>query len=110
MEFCELGDLSYFIKKRDTLSRHDTTKDMIRKYPNPAAGGLNEVIVRHFLKQLASALEFLRKGNFIHRDVKPQNLLLNPLFSMARSSPKSWKKQVIRSRSRLTLESKPCLF
>lgn len=78
MEFCELGDLSYFIKKRDTLSRHDTTRDMIRKYPNPAAGGLNEVIVRHFLKQLASALEFLRKGNFIHRDVKPQNLLLDP--------------------------------
>ena len=78
MEFCELGDLSYFIKKRDTLSRHDTTKDMIRKYPNPAAGGLNEIIVRHFLKQLASALAFLRKGNFIHRDVKPQNLLLNP--------------------------------
>ena len=78
MEFCELGDLSYFIKKRDTLSRHDTTKDMIRKYPNPSAGGLNEVIVRHFLKQLSSALRFLREGNFIHRDVKPQNLLLNP--------------------------------
>ena len=78
MEFCELGDLSYFIKKRDTLSRHDTTKDMIRKYPNPPVGGLNEVITRHFLKQLASALEFLREGNFIHRDVKPQNLLLEP--------------------------------
>ena len=78
MEFCELGDLSYFIKKRDTLSRHDTTVDMIRKYPNPAAGGLNEVVVRHFLKQLASALEFLRVRNFIHRDVKPQNLLLDP--------------------------------
>ena len=78
MEFCELGDLSYFIKKRDTLSRHDTTADMIRKYPNPAIGGLNEVIVRHFLKQLASALEFLRAKNFIHRDVKPQNLLLDP--------------------------------
>ena len=89
MEFCELGDLSYFIKKRDTLSRHDTTKDMISKYPNPAAGGLNEVIVRHFLKQLASALEFLRKGNFIHRDVKPQNLLLDPspLF-YAKTKPK----------------------
>lgn len=78
MEFCELGDLSYFIKKRDTLSRHDTTADMMRKYPNPAAGGLNEVVVRHFLKQLASALEFLRVKNFIHRDVKPQNLLLDP--------------------------------
>ncbi|KAL8773202.1 MAG: hypothetical protein Q9209_001878 [Squamulea sp. 1 TL-2023] len=78
MEFCQLGDLSYFIKKRDTLSRHEATADMIRKYPNPPAGGLNEVVVRHFLKQLASALEFLREGNFIHRDIKPQNLLLDP--------------------------------
>lgn len=90
MEFCELGDLSYFIKKRDTLSRHDTTADMIRKYPNPAAGGLNEVIVRHFLKQLASALEFLRAKNFIHRDVKPQNLLLDPSpLYYARAKPES---------------------
>ncbi|MCJ1465992.1 Serine/threonine-protein kinase [Pseudocyphellaria aurata] len=78
MEFCELGDLSYFIKKRDTLSAHEATRDLIEKYPNPVAGGLNEVIVRHFLKQLASALEFLRTRNYIHRDVKPQNLLLDP--------------------------------
>ncbi|KAL8709083.1 MAG: hypothetical protein Q9220_006104 [cf. Caloplaca sp. 1 TL-2023] len=87
MEFCQLGDLSYFIKKRDTLARHEATADMIRKYPNPPAGGLNEVVVRHFLKQLASALEFLREGNFIHRDVKPQNLLLDPsplFFSKAK--------------------------
>lgn len=78
MEFCELGDLSYFIKKRDTLSRHEATRDMVERYPNPLAGGLNEVVVRHFLKQLASALEFLRDNNYIHRDVKPQNLLLDP--------------------------------
>jgi len=88
MEFCQLGDLSYFIKKRDTLGKHASTADMIRKYPNPQGGGLNEVVVRHFLKQLASALEFLRARNFIHRDVKPQNLLLNPspLF-YARTQP-----------------------
>ncbi|KZF24778.1 Serine/threonine-protein kinase atg1 [Xylona heveae TC161] len=78
MEFCQLGDLSYFIKKRDKLSGHAATAEMIKKYPNPPGGGLNEVVVRHFLKQLASALEFLRARNFIHRDVKPQNLLLNP--------------------------------
>jgi serine/threonine-protein kinase ULK/ATG1 len=78
MEFCALGDLSYFIRKRDSLGNHDATRDMILKYSNPRDGGLNEVIVRHFLKQLASALEFLRDRNLIHRDLKPQNLLLNP--------------------------------
>ncbi len=78
MEYCSLGDLSYFIKKRDKLADNPALRDMVRKYPMPPAGGLNEVIVRHFLKQLASAMEFLRERNFIHRDVKPQNLLLLP--------------------------------
>lgn len=78
MEFCELGDLSGFIKKRTDLVNHPQTQRMIEKYPNPSIGGLNEVIVRHFAKQMASALEFLRSKNYIHRDLKPQNLLLNP--------------------------------
>ncbi|KAF1971470.1 MAP/microtubule affinity-regulating kinase 4 [Bimuria novae-zelandiae CBS 107.79] len=78
MEFCELGDLSSFIKKRADLVNHPSTQRMIEKYSNPEVGGLNEVIVRHFAKQTASALEFLRSKNYIHRDLKPQNLLLNP--------------------------------
>lgn len=78
MEYCELGDLSLFIKKRDKLLTHPATHDLVRKYPNSPNSGLNEVVIRHFLKQLASALQFLREGNFVHRDVKPQNLLLLP--------------------------------
>ncbi len=78
MEFCELGDLSMFIKKREKLITDPATHDMARKYPSGPNTGLNEVITRHFLKQLASALKFLREGNFVHRDVKPQNLLLLP--------------------------------
>jgi serine/threonine-protein kinase ULK2 len=78
MEFCQLGDLSYFIKKRERLATNIATADMARKYPNPAAGGLHEVVARHFLKQIASALESLRALNLIHRDVKPQNLLISP--------------------------------
>jgi serine/threonine-protein kinase ULK/ATG1 len=78
MEFCELGDLSAFIKKRADLENHPQTQRMIEKYPNPKVGGLHEVVVRHFAKQMASALEFLRSKNYIHRDLKPQNLLLNP--------------------------------
>ncbi|RPA85334.1 Pkinase-domain-containing protein, partial [Ascobolus immersus RN42] len=62
MDYCSLGDLSQFIKRRD----------------NVPGGGLNEVVARHFIQQLASALKFLHTKNLIHRDVKPQNLLLDP--------------------------------
>ncbi|KAG0352791.1 Serine/threonine-protein kinase, partial [Gamsiella multidivaricata] len=69
MEYCSQGDLSQYIKRKG---------DGPPSLPSPPGGGLNEVVVRHFLKQLASALEFLRSRNLIHRDLKPQNLLLHP--------------------------------
>lgn len=85
MEYCALGDLSLFISRRGSLGEHRYTRDMIAKYPNPPGGALNEVIVRHFLKQLASSLKFLRDRNLIHRDIKPQNLLLCPSPASFRS-------------------------
>ena len=78
MEYCELGDLSMFIKKRDKLGTNPATHEMARKYPATPNGGLHEVVTRHFLQQLGSALKFLRASNYVHRDVKPQNLLLLP--------------------------------
>ncbi|KAJ2994742.1 hypothetical protein NUW58_g1471 [Xylaria curta] len=89
MEYCELGDLSLFIKKRDKLITHPATCDLARKYPSVPGSGLNEVVIRHFLKQLASALQFLREGNFIHRDIKPQNLLLLPSVTYRESNQES---------------------
>ncbi|KAI0408704.1 Serine/threonine-protein kinase ATG1 [Xylaria palmicola] len=89
MEYCELGDLSLFIKKRDKLITHPATCDLARKYPSVPGSGLNEVVIRHFLKQLASALQFLREGNFVHRDIKPQNLLLLPSVTYRESNRES---------------------
>ncbi|KAI7870051.1 kinase-like domain-containing protein [Spinellus fusiger] len=65
MEYCSVGDLSQYIRR-------------IRgnKAVRGPAGGLPEPIVRCFLKQLASALQFLRSQDLVHRDIKPQNLLL----------------------------------
>lgn len=78
MDYCSLGDLSSFIKKKSQLADfHPIVKTVMEKYPSPAGSdGLNEILVINFIKQLATALKFLRSQNLIHRDIKPQNLLL----------------------------------
>lgn len=78
MDYCSLGDLSYFIRKKSQLANHHpVVKSVLEKFPSPQnSNGLNETIVINFIKQLASALKFLRSQNLIHRDIKPQNLLL----------------------------------
>lgn len=80
MDYCSMGDLSYFIRKRDQLIKtHPVISSLLERYPSPEGShGLNETLVFHFLKQLSSALEFLRSKSLVHRDIKPQNLLLCP--------------------------------
>ncbi|XP_074567988.1 serine/threonine-protein kinase ATG1c-like isoform X2 [Curcuma longa] len=56
LEYCKGGDLSVFIQNH---------------------GRIPENIAKHFMKQLASGLQVLRDNNVIHRDLKPQNLLLS---------------------------------
>uniref|UniRef100_A0A0G4FUK1 non-specific serine/threonine protein kinase n=1 Tax=Chromera velia CCMP2878 TaxID=1169474 RepID=A0A0G4FUK1_9ALVE len=55
LEFCEGGDLS------QVLRRH---------------GPLSESTAGRFLRQLAQGLRVLHERNFMHRDLKPQNILL----------------------------------
>jgi len=57
LEYCGGGDLHRFI----------------REQPN---GRLREDIAQRFLRHLASGLQFLWEENLIHRDIKPQNILL----------------------------------
>lgn len=80
IDYCSMGDLSYFIRRRDQLMKtHPVILSLLDRYPSPEGlHGLNEVLVIHFLKQLASALQFLRSKSLVHRDIKPQNLLLCP--------------------------------
>lgn len=79
MEYCSLGDLSFFFRKRKEISDSlPLVNSLFQRYPPTPDNGLHEDVARHFLKQLASALEFLRLHQLIHRDIKPQNLLLCP--------------------------------
>ncbi|XP_047332448.1 serine/threonine-protein kinase ATG1c-like isoform X2 [Impatiens glandulifera] len=56
LEYCRGGDLSLFIQQRK--------------------GRISEAKSKHFMHQLASGLQIMRDNNVIHRDLKPQNLLL----------------------------------
>ncbi|ETV99388.1 ULK/ULK protein kinase [Aphanomyces invadans] len=64
LEYCDGGDLQHFIKKQ----------------PN---GVVSEDTARHFLRELADGLHVLWSLNLIHRDLKPQNLLLSEASATA---------------------------
>ncbi|KAG9091100.1 Serine/threonine-protein kinase [Ceratobasidium sp. 370] len=82
MEFCSGGDLSSYIKHRGRVAAlHTPTSPLPTYLPHPKVGGLSDPVVRSFVGQLASAMRFLRARDLIHRDVKPQNLLLAPAAS-----------------------------
>lgn len=79
MEYCALGDLTFLIRKRKELTEtHPLLKSVFEKYPPPSLNhnGLHRAFIVNYLQQLASALKFLRAKNLVHRDIKPQNLLL----------------------------------
>ncbi|KAF9001203.1 other/ULK/ULK protein kinase [Cyathus striatus] len=68
MEFCAGGDLTNYIKKRgrvEGLEYSPSPGAPLQYYPHPRTGGSTRFL-------------FLRHRNLIHRDIKPQNLLLNP--------------------------------
>ncbi|WFD07437.1 non-specific serine/threonine protein kinase [Malassezia vespertilionis] len=83
MEYCPGGDLSQYIRQHGDVAPWDgnaaanpLAAEQRRLYPHPIDGGLNDAMVRSFFAQLASALRFLRSRDIVHRDIKPQNLLL----------------------------------
>ncbi|MGH0184213.1 UNVERIFIED_CONTAM: hypothetical protein FKN15_014237 [Acipenser sinensis] len=54
-EYCNGGDLAHYLKSK---------------------GSLNEDTIRLFLQQITSAMKVLQSKGVIHRDLKPQNILL----------------------------------
>ncbi|KKA30245.1 hypothetical protein TD95_002228 [Thielaviopsis punctulata] len=76
MEFCKLGDLSKFIKNAGKLRNYIGFGEMDHRYPSQSKA-VNPVIVRLFTRQLVDAVRFLHARNLIHRDIKPQNILLD---------------------------------
>ncbi|GMM53973.1 serine/threonine protein kinase [Maudiozyma humilis] len=95
MEYCALGDLTFLIKRRrELVAGHPLLQEMFDMYPPPthSHNGLHQAFVLNYLQQLVSALQFLRSKNLVHRDIKPQNMLLStPLIGY--STPQEFHAQ-----------------
>ena len=55
MEYCSGGDLTNYIKKRgrvETLEYVPNPGAAPQYYPHPKSGGMDEIVVRSFLRQL----------------------------------------------------------
>ncbi|RLN54431.1 hypothetical protein BBJ28_00014886, partial [Nothophytophthora sp. Chile5] len=63
LEYCAGGDLQQYMRRRQ-----QGAGDQGRM--------LGEDVARHFLRELAQGMQCLWRHNLIHRDLKPQNLLL----------------------------------
>jgi serine/threonine-protein kinase ULK2 len=62
MEFCSGGDLTNYIKKRgkvEGLEYSPSPGAPLQYYQHPKAGGLDEIVVRSFLRQLGTCIHFV---------------------------------------------------
>lgn len=87
MEYCAGGDLAHLlsiIRKEKKKKRKETFK--VNNLSQQL--GLDESIVQRFVLDLGSALECLRSHSLIHRDLKPQNLLLSQNADLRRATLK----------------------
>ena len=80
LQFCPLGDLHKYLKKKRDASGitggHDSIESTL----------LNEDEVRHAMRQLFRGLSFLHSRGIAHRDIKAGNILLSPSTPFSKDS------------------------
>ena len=96
MDYSSGGDLSQFIRRKGSLSRHCQVTESFAAassgYAPSPEGGLHTKVIRSFLAQLASAMQFMRVRNIVHRDIKPQvssTAVLSAKFQLLSLTPAS---------------------
>lgn len=88
LEYCAGGDLQQYMRRQEqktaaalAASGTNTTSSNASSItgvvlPSTKRERLSEETAQHFLKELAKGMKCLWNHNLIHRDLKPQNLLL----------------------------------
>jgi len=74
MEYCNIGTLDDVIKYNEREDR------------NRSIGFNREVNTYYYMNQLKDALSYLRQNGYIHRDIKPMNILLTKTLTNSSDS------------------------
>ncbi|CAI5738874.1 unnamed protein product [Hyaloperonospora brassicae] len=76
LEYCAGGDLQQYMRRHQQPTRQPTRQRADELQSASSSLCLPEAVARHFLRELATGMQCLWHHNLIHRDLKPQNLLL----------------------------------
>lgn len=87
LEYCAGGDLQQYMRRQDqkaalaasgasSQTAASSSSSIVGAIPTTKRERLSEDVAHHFLNELAKGMMCLWSHNLIHRDLKPQNLLL----------------------------------
>ena len=104
-EYCDCGSLLTFVQKNaqpltPLLSAISSTPPLS---PTPLVG-LPSAMLRHIARQVVLGLEYLHRCHLVHRDVKPDNVLMNHAY-VARIGDFGLTTQLEHSRASISLQS-----
>ena len=97
-QFCNGGDLAEYLQGNHKIC----VTQCVHKTVSPCYSEkktLSEESIRHLTRQLAGALHAIHERDIIHRDIKPQNILLSFPRCLQTSSPQQHKHNISNSTS-----------
>ena len=94
-QFCNGGDLAEYLQGNHKIC----VTQCVHKTVSPCYSEkktLSEESIRHLTRQLAGALHAIHERDIIHRDIKPQNILLSFPRCLQTSSPQQHKQNIMQ--------------
>jgi len=68
-------------------------------YRNLYDKNLDEILITRIMAQICSALSYLHSKSIMHRDVKPENIMINPLTMQIKLIDFGFAKQNIKDQN-----------